>query len=313
MPTDAPFSDGRLHLAWTGMETDLIFNRGLDLPGFASHPLVETSEGRGLLREAFGAQIDVARAHDLGVVLESPTWTASRDRGAEIGVDADTLARRNRAAIALIAELRAETDHTPVMLSANVGPRADAYAPAERMTAAEAEAYHAEQIGWLSHTAVDVISGYTFSYPEEGIGLVRAARARRLPAVLAWTVETDGRLPVGIPLSEAILRTDRETDGYALHHMINCAHPDHFAPVFDAAHGAPWLERLRGLVANASRYSHAELDAAKELDDGDPEELAGQLAALCRAHPRIVVLGGCCGTDMRHLRALARVFATEAG
>jgi homocysteine S-methyltransferase len=181
------------------------------------------------------------------------------------------------------------------------------------MTAAEAEAYHAEQIGWLSHTAVDVISGYTFSYPEEGIGLVRAARACRLPAVLAWTVETDGRLPVGIPLSEAILRTDRETDGYALHHMINCAHPDHFASVLSAARGAPWLDRLRGIVANASRCSHAELDAAEELDDGDPDELASQLAALRRAHPRLVVLGGCCGTDMRHLSALARALVGKAG
>lgn len=180
------------------------------------------------------------------------------------------------------------------------------------MTASEAEAYHAEQIGWLVDTKVEVVSGYTIACPEEGIGLVRATRARGLPAVIALTVETDRCLPVGTPLGEAIKRTERETDGHALHHMINCAHPDHFAPVLAEARGPLWMERLRGLVVNASRCSHAELDVAEELDDGDPDELADQVVAHRRTHPHLAVPGGCCGTDIRHLRALTRAVADEA-
>ena len=305
MMRNSAFGRDRVHLAYAGMETDLIFNRGVDLPGFASHPLLDSEEGRDLLRGYLGEQIDLAREHDLGVVLESPTWVASRDRGAAIGADPETLARRNQKAIALMAEVRDENGHAPVVLSANVGPRSDAYAPEERMTASEAEAFHAEQIGWLADTVVDVVSGYTIAYPEEGIGIVSAARAHDLPVVVSWTVETDGRLPVGTPLGEAIERTDRATDGYALHYMINCAHLDHFASVLAEAEGAAWMDRLRGIVANASRCSHAELDEAEELDDGDPDELAEQLVTLRETHPQLTVLGGCCGTDLRHMRALA--------
>ena len=300
-----PFAHDRVHLAYAGMETDLIFNRGIDLPGFASHPLLDTADGRDVLTSYLGEQIDLAREHDLGVVLEGPTWVASRDRGAVIDADPGTLARRNREAIALMARVRDDHGYAPVLLSANIGPRSDAYAPEERMTAGEAEAYHAEQIGWLAGTDVDIVSGYTIAYPEEGIGIARAARACDLPVVISWTVETDGRLPVGTPLHEAIEETDRATDGYALHHMMNCAHPDHFASVLAGAEGAAWMHRLRGIVANASRCSHAELDEAEELDDGDPDELARQLASLRETHPRLTVLGGCCGTDMRHMRALA--------
>ena len=306
----SPFADGFVHLAWTGMETDLIFKRGIDLPGFASHPLLDTNEGRGLLRGYFGEQIVVAAEHGLGVVLESPTWTASRDRGAQIGAHPHALARRNREAVALMAEVRDERGHGPVVLSANVGPRFDAYAPTGRMSADEAESYHAEQIGWLAGTGIDVVSGYTIACPEEATGLVRAARSHGLPVVIAFTVETDGRLPTGTSLGEAIEAVDGATDGYAAHHMINCAHPDHFADVLAANVGAPWMVRLRGVVANASRCSHAELDEAEELDDGDPRELAGQLASLRADHPRLTVLGGCCGTDMRHVRALARAIGT---
>ncbi|PZX11883.1 homocysteine S-methyltransferase [Palleronia aestuarii] len=298
--------DDRIHLAWTGMETDLMFNRGIALPGFAAHPLLDTEEGRALLAAYFSEQIAVAAEHGLGVVLEAPTWVANRDRGAMIGADPQTLGRRNREAIELMARVRDAQGYAPVVLSANIGPRADAYTPTERMTADEAQAYHDEQVGWLAGTEVDIISGYTITYPEEAIGIVRAARAHGLPVVIAFTVETDGRLPVGTPLGRAIEAVDGATDCHAIHYMINCAHPDHFALVLAEAADEDWMTRLRGIVANASRCSHAELDEADELDDGDPEELAQQLTDLGRAYPRIAVLGGCCGTDMRHMRTLAR-------
>lgn len=308
-------SDKREHRSWppqvreqvflchTGMETDLIFNRGVDLPGFASYPLLETEDGRELLKHYLVGLVGVARENGLGAILESPTWMANRDRGARLDHSPERLRDANRESIALLEEVRRNAHDCSVLLSANLGPRSDAYAPTERMTADEARRYHAEQLSWLADTAVDLVSGYTVAYPEEATGMVLAARDVGLPAVVAFTVEIDGRLPTGTPLGAAIESVDRATDGYAAYFMINCAHPTHFADVLSDE--APWMARLGGLVANASRCSHAELDEATELDDGDPEELGRELAALQRTFPQIMVLGGCCGTDLRHIERIA--------
>lgn len=290
-----------LFLAYVGMETDLIFTYGMDLPGFASFPLLETVDGRRLLRSYFEDMIALGRASGHGVILESPTWVAHRDRGTALGYTVDQLADLNGQAMALMAEVRA--DDVPIVLSANIGPRADAYAPSEQMNANEAEAYHAEQVRALVGTAVDVVSGYTFTYAAEAVGLVRAAKGVGLPVIVSFTVETDGRLPTGMTLADAIAEVDALTDRYAAYFMINCAHPDHFSAILD---GGSWMARVQGLVANASRCSHAELDKADELDDGIPAELGGQLAAIRERFPQIRVLGGCCGTDLRHMTEIAK-------
>lgn len=291
-----------LLLAYVGLETDLIFSHGMDLPGFASFPLLETDSGRALLRQYMCDQIALAQATGAGVILESPTWVANRDRGADLGYDADQLEALNRQAIALMVDVRDVAGDAPTIISANIGPRDDAYAPQDQMSAATAEAYHAAQIATLAQTQVDVISAYTLAYPAEAIGIVRAARRNALPVVVAFTLETDGRLPTGGSLAQAIAAVDAATDSYAAYFMINCAHPDHFAPILD---GGDWMQRLRGIVANASRCSHAELDAATTLDAGNPDELGQQLAALRASFPQLLVLGGCCGTDMRHMARIA--------
>ena len=221
----------RVFLCHTGMETDLIFNRGVDLPGFASYPLLGTEDGRELLSHYLVGLVGVARANGLGAILESPTWMANRDRGARLGHSPERLRDANRESIALLDEVRRNESHGPVLLSGNLGPRSDAYAPTERMTAEEARRYHAEQLSWLADTAADLVSGYTIACPEEAAGMVRAARDVGLPVVVAFTVETDGRLPTGTPLGAAIEAVDRATDGYAAYFMINCAHPTHFVDV----------------------------------------------------------------------------------
>ena len=301
-----PDTDTGLFLAYVGMETDLIFTRGIDLPGFASYPLMQTADGREVLEGYLTDMIELAREMGHGVILESPTWVANRDRGAAIGYSPQTLKRLNRDAIALMADVRALSGDVPTIISANIGPRDDAYGPAARMTAEEAERYHSEQIAALVDTDVDIMSAYTLAYPAEAIGIVRAARHFGLPVVISFTVETDGKLPTGSTLPDAIAEVDFATDGYAAYFMINCAHPDHFRPVLENQH---WMLRIRGLVANASRCSHAELDEAEELDDGDPDELAQQLSDIRRRFPHIRALGGCCGTDMRHMRNIAAAAA----
>jgi homocysteine S-methyltransferase len=314
-----PDIGAELLLTYVGMETDLIFTRGVDLPGFASFPLLETQEGRNLLRQYFKDMItlgdetskvtgkesgkETGRKTRVGVILESPTWVANRDRGAEIGYGPEALRRLNQQAIALMAEVRAANGDLPTVISANIGPRGDAYAPDRQMDAEAADRYHTEQISALAETEADVVSGYTIAYTGEAIGIVRAARRFGLPVVISFTVETDGRLPSGTPLKEAVCEVDAATKGYAAYFMINCAHPDHFAAVLE---DAPWMARVKGIAANASRCSHAELDTAKDLDDGDPDELAEQLFRIRRQFPHIRVLGGCCGTDMRHMTKIAK-------
>ena len=303
-----PQLDRKLFLVYVGMETDLIFTQGTDLPGFASYPLLESKEGRAQLDGYFQSLIATGKANQTGVILESPTWVANRDRGAEIGYSAQQLTELNKAAIAQMCAARDRFGDLPTVISANVGPRDDAYAPDSQMSAKEAETYHTEQMAALAETDTDMVTGYTLAYPAEAIGIVLAAKRFELPVVIAFTVETDGRLPTGISLEEAITQVDAATEGYVEYFMINCAHPEHFESVLT---DGPWMQRVGGIVANASRCSHAELDNAEELDAGNPTELGQQLAGIRHRFPHISVLGGCCGTDMRHISSIAK--AVHAG
>lgn len=289
-----------------GLETWLVFQQGIELRHFAAYELLQTPAGLDRLRQWYRRFAGIARDSACGLLLESPTWRANPDWGVRLGHDLETLADLNRAAIGLLLELRAELERPqmPVLVCDNMGPRGDGYVPSARMSAAEAEAYHRTQIRTFAGTDADLVSVFTMNYVNEAIGVVRAARAEAMPVVVSFTVETDGRLPSGETLHEAIERTDEATAGFALHYMLNCAHPTHFEAQL-AADGA-WTQRLRGVRANASRLSHAELEASTTLDDGDPEDLAGQYMGLRRRLPALSVFGGCCGTDDRHVAAIAR-------
>jgi homocysteine S-methyltransferase len=280
-----------------GMETTLIFKQGLDLPHFAAFVLLDDPEGVEALRAYYGSYIEIAEKHGVGIVLDTPTWRANADWGGKLGYGAEALADVNRRAVALLEELR-----TPeVLVSGCVGPRGDGYQVGEEMTADEAERYHGPQIETFSATSADLVSALTLTYAAEATGIVRAAG--ETPVVVSFTVETDGRLPSGQPLGEGIEQVDAETDGAADFFMVNCAHPTHFVDVLEPA---PWLDRLHGVRANASQKSHAELDEAQELDEGDPDELAARYRELRDRLPNLSVVGGCCGTDHRHVEAIAR-------
>ncbi len=302
-----PQLKGKLFLGYCGMETDLIFNRGVDLPGFAAYTLLETEAGREILRGYCSDLIALARRCGAGVILESPSWVANRDRGAAIGYSAERLRQLNRAGIELISDMRNKHEDVPTVLSCSIGPRADAYAPESYMSASEAERYHSEQIESVVDTDVDMIGAYTLCYPEEAIGIVRAARHAELPVVIGFTVETDGKLPNGHSLADAIGAVDTATDNATAYYVINCAHPDHFS---NSLTDAPWMDRITGVIANASRRSHAELDESEVLDDGDPVELGSLIGNLRRRFPHLKVVGGCCGTDMRHMESIAESAGT---
>lgn len=300
-----PQLDGKTVLTDGGLETVLVFQDGIDLPEFAAFVMLGTEVGRQRLQSYFDPYIEIARNAGTGLLLESVTWRASTDWGAKLGLSESQIADVNREAIVLLEEVRdaSETVETPMVISGCVGPRGDGYDPGDVMTIDDARAYHAHQIHTLADTAADMISALTMNNVEEAAGVALAARDADIPVAISFTVETDGNLPTGQTLSSAVAAVDDVTDGYPAYFMINCAHPTHFGQVLGG------LDRIRGLRANASRCSHEELDNAEELDDGNPVELGQQFAGLLRDHPQLSVIGGCCGTDHRHIEQIGKAAA----
>ena len=301
-----PQMENELFLTDGGIETTLVFLEGIALPDFAAFVLLNYPDGQSALRKYFRAYCDIARHYGTGLILESATWRANPDWATNLGFTPQGLADINRQAIVLLEELRAEVENgrTPVVISGCVGPRGDGYNADQAMDAHEAERYHSVQISTFADTAADMVTAITMNYVEEALGIALAARRANMPAAISFTVETDGNLPTGQPLREAIEQVDAETNSYPTYYMINCAHPSHFAHVLEP--GAQWLTRIHGLRANASRKSHAELNEATALDSGDPEELAALYAQLRQTLPSLNVMGGCCGTDHRHVEQIAK-------
>lgn len=303
---DAAFlSDG-------GLETTLIFHEGVDLPHFAAFTLLDTVEGREHLTRYYERYLNIARRSGVGFILDTPTWRANPDWAARLGYGPTELRRVNKDAVAYIADLRDrfETPATPCVLNGVIGPRGDGYRSRKTRTE-EARTYHSLQIQALAEAGVDLVTALTINTIEEAAGIAFAAQDTSVPCALSFTVETDGRLVSGPTLHEAIEAVDRLTGASPCYYMINCAHPTHFMDAF--AQEGPWIERIRGLRANASTRSHAELDEAETLDEGDPQDLGRHYAGLLRRIPSLRILGGCCGTDHRHVGAICEaVLGPEA-
>lgn len=308
---ELPQLSGDLFLTDAGLETDLIFNHGIEIREFAAHTLLPDEHGREAVANYLRGFLSLANEHDAGFVLDSQTWKAHLHWAADLGESEQELRQSNEDSVAFIAGLRDEFsgNKKPIVLNGVIGPRGDAYAPEARLAANEAQEYHSKQIGWLAETDVDMVTALTFTQSDEAIGVVRATQAAGLPVVISFTVETDGSLPTGQPLKDAIAAVDAATDAAAAYFMVNCAHPDHFANVLE---DADWARRIRGLRCNASRLSHAELDECEVLDDGNPEELADQYKAIKTLMPWLNVFGGCCGSDLRHVARIASAVSLES-
>jgi homocysteine S-methyltransferase len=302
---------GGVFLTDSGLETTLIFKDGIELNQFASFELLKTENGRRRLLDYFREHAKTAVNAGMGFVLESPTWRSNADWGAKLGYSPEQLAALNRQSIDLMVQVRdeMETARSPMPISGNIGPLGDGYV-AGTMTADDAERMHAPQVNAFAKTQADLVSAFTMTNVDEAIGVTHAAVKANMPVVISFTVETDGRLPTGQTLREAIEAVDAATGAAPAYYMINCAHPTHFESALKA--NEAWIKRVRGVRANASKRSHAELDAAPDLDDGDPVELGRQYRELRRNFRQFTVLGGCCGTDHRHVEQIC--FAcSEAG
>jgi len=288
-----------------GLETVLVYQHGIELPDFAAFPLLDTEPGRVALAAYYEPYLAIGRRLGVPVVVDTPTWRANLDWGARLGYDAIRLAAINRRAVEFVRELATSGPGGPVqhVIDGVVGPRGDGYVIGDTMSASEAAAYHGLQARAFAEAGAAMMTGITMTYVDEAIGVTRAASSVGLPVVISFTVETNGALPSGEQLADAIARVDDATDGAPVYYMVNCAHPTHFAEQLTP--GADWLARVKAIRANASRCSHAELDAATELDRGDVADLAGWYRRLHSILPDLRVVGGCCGTDREHVTAIA--------
>ncbi len=310
--TNLPQLADRLFLTDSGLETMLIFHEGYELNQFASFELLKTASGRQWLLDYYRQHAATAKAAGMGFILETPTWRSNADWGSQLGYTPEALAELNRQSIELMVQVRDElaTSDCPMVISGNIGPLGDGYV-AGTMGEAEAQALHAPQIRTFAETEADLVSAFTMTSVAEAIGVTRAAVAAGMPVVISFTLETDGRLPSGQSLREAIEAVDAATENAPTYYMINCAHPTHFDSALAANEN--WVKRLRGVRANASKRSHAELDEAKDLDDGNPVELGRQYRELRRRLPQFTVLGGCCGTDHRHVEQICFACSEVSG
>ena len=309
MASPLPRPGGPPFLIDGGLETCLIFRDGFELPSFASFVLLDDARGRAGLETYYRGFLEIAALVGAGFVLDSPTWRANPDWGEALGYDRERLGSANRAAIAQLGKLREEYASVgPIVVNGCIGPRGDGYDPGKPMTAAEARDYHRWQIVQLAEAGADMATALTMTNLQEAEGIAAAAHEVGIPLAVSFTVETDGRLPTGMALSEAVARIDAKHGDAVAYYMINCAHPSHFAEALD---DDLLRARVGGIRANASRMSHAELDEAEELDGGNPLELADDYRGLMKALPNLCVLGGCCGTDHRHVAAIAEVCVPE--
>ena len=299
-----PHNAGNIFLTDGGLETTLLFLEGFDLPYFAAFNLMRTVEGKQAIENYLLKYVGIAKENGAGIILDTPTWRASQDWGDLLGYSPEALDAVNRESVEMLHDIRAahETDATNCVINGAIGPRGDGYNPALIMSAEEAADYHRPQVTAFVEAGADMITAVTMNYINEAIGIAQLGAEFNIPTVISFTVETDGRLPTGETLEEAIRKTDDASGNSPAYYMINCAHTTHFDDVLRS--GGSWRSRIGGLRANASALSHAELDEAEELDDGNPTEFGEQHADLSQYLPNLSVVGGCCGTDHRHITAV---------
>jgi S-methylmethionine-dependent homocysteine/selenocysteine methylase len=292
-----------VYLTDGGLETTLIFHEGLELNHFAAFELLSHKPGRDVLKNYFRTYLNLASRFNTNFILEAPTWRASTDWGVKLGYSVTEMNMINDMAISFLRGIQTQYSlHT--IISGNVGPRGDGYVASSCMQPAEAKEYHLDQVATFAKAGADVVSAFTINYSDEAIGIVRASKIVDMPVVISFTLETDGRLPNGETLRDAIEKTDAETGNYVYYYMINCAHPEHFKETLKS--NSKWKQRIWGIRANASSKSHKELDESATLDAGDKWKLAEGYTELLQLLPNLRVIGGCCGTDHTHIEEVCR-------
>lgn len=311
MKTENILNNEKLFLTDSGFETTIIFHHNIDLPHFALFSIIDKSKYQNVIYDYYREHLDLAVKHNTGFILESATWRANKDWGFKLGYNQKELIKINTLAIEQLKAIKKEYAGkvNPILISGQIGPAGDGYALSNKMKPEDAKDYHDLQIKAFKEAGADLASALTIGYINEALGIVKAAKEHQLPVVISFTVETNGKLPSGETLKQAIETIDSLTNEYPLYYMINCAHPSHFIKEFDISD--EWILRIKGIRANASCKSHAELDEATELDSGDPTDFGNWHKKLIEKLPNLKVFGGCCGTDISHIVEVCKGLKTS--
>jgi len=301
-----PRLENKFYLTEGGSETEILYKWSFELPEFAMFTLLDDPEADNVIRGMFRRYFDVAAEHGTAMLLNGHDYRASPDWGAKLGYSSEDLRNVQHRVIRFLDDLRAEyADRvSDVYIAACIGPRGDAYGTGGDISADESEDYHSVQLHNLDGTAADMAVAATFNNVPEAIGVIRAANSIGIPIGVSLTLTPEGRLRSGPSLREAIETIDEASGGGAVWFGTNCAHPVEFEPAL--ADAGPWLERLRYIRPNAAKMDKIALCSLGHLEDGDPVELGQQMGEVARRFPRVDILGGCCGTDERHLSQIAQ-------
>jgi len=304
--TFPPRLENKFYLTEGGTETEILYKWGYELPEFAMFPLLDNPEADACIRAIYRRYFDVAEAHDTGLLVVGHDYRASPDWGRKLGYSPAGLAEMQHRTIAFLTDIRAEYEGrvADVYVAGGIGPRGDAYGTGAAISEAEAEDYHSVQLTTLKETDADMAIALTFNNIPEAVGVVRAAKSIGLPLGVSLTLTPESRLRSGPTLREAVEAIDEKTEGAAAWFGTNCSHPLEFEPAI--ADTGAWTARLRYVRPNASRMEKLALCKLGHLEDGDPVELGRQMGEVAHRFPQADILGGCCGTDERHLGEIAR-------
>jgi S-methylmethionine-dependent homocysteine/selenocysteine methylase len=297
-------SRGVLVLTDGGIETRIVYESDVDLPEpLESAGLLEDPAGEEVLRDIYRSYLVAARERGLPVIIGTPTFRASPRYVAAAGRPAGDLVTLNRAAARMHAALIEETGHRQAFVAGVIGPAGDAYTPSEALDPDAGETYHRDQARALAEAGVDFLFAPTFPAVSEAIGVARAMASTGIPYAVSFVLAPTGHVLDGTPLADAVEAVDAAVDPRPMHFSLSCIHPTVAARALEAA-GPDARARVRECKANASRLPTSELVQLDHLEGDDPDPFA---SAMWELHERFGtnVLGGCCGTDDRHMRALA--------
>jgi homocysteine S-methyltransferase len=275
----------------------------------ALHPL--SVEGQRALVALWNGYLDAILPTGLPALLLTPTWRASRERGGGAGFEFDRL---NGEGARLLGDLRREREGgaAPILVGGLLGCAGDAYRPEEGLGEEDSFRYHLPQATALAEAGVDFLLASTLPALPEAIGLARAMASTGLPAVVGFVFRPSGTLLDGTPVEEAIERIDgrcgRSGEAPA-GYLATCTHPDTLGEALSGNGVGPRTRgRLLGIQGNGSRLSPEELDGREAVDSTEPTDFAGAMLDLRRRFG-LRIFGGCCGTDERHIDALARALS----
>ena len=281
-------------------------------PDIAHAGLIYSAEGRKTLGDIYRQYLSIGQRHNLPMLTLAPTWRANPERTARAGCG--PVDKLNSDCVEFLKEICTEFGayQERLYVAGLLGCRHDAYKPAEALNADAAEQFHAPQVKALAASRVDFIKAATLPAVSEALGIARAIAQTGIPCVLSFVIRPDGNVLDGTPLQKAVAQIDNETDQAPIFYMVNCVHPSVFMEAMSTETGSDGnlSERVIGFQGNTSSKSPEELDNLPYLDTTAPEPFA---ELMLRIHRTLGtrILGGCCGTDNRHVEMVATLLAEE--